>query len=177
MVNMESTHARFQRLLEPIHDRAVVFARSVCRSRADGDDLFQEAVMRAIDKLPALRDDGAFRFWLYRVIISVHRNRYRKAFWRRLLPLDTEPAAPERVAEVGGADRMRVALAELPHDQREALVLFEIEGWKVEELAELLGISGSAVKSRLVRGRERLRTIYTRKFGTAAAPQPIGETR
>lgn len=180
METMESTHARFQRLLEPIHDRAVVFARAVCRSRADGDDLFQEAVMRALDKLPALRDDGAFRFWLYRVVISVHRNRYKRAFWRRLIPLDTEPAAPETTAEVGGAERMRLALAELPHDQREALVLFELEGWKVEELAELLGISVPAVKSRLVRGRDRLRKIYTRKFGARLAPRtslPIGETR
>lgn len=170
---MESTHARFQRLLEPIHDRAVVFARSVCRSRADGDDLFQEAMLRALDKLPALRDDGAFRYWLYRVIISVHRNRYRTAFWRRLLPLETEPAAPAVTAEVGGAERMRIALAALPHEQREAVVLFELEGWKVEELAELLGVSVSAVKSRLVRGRERLRTIYTRKFGAAFAPLPL----
>lgn len=174
---METTHARFQRLLEPIHDRAVVFARAVCRSRADGDDLFQEAVLRALDKLPALRDDGAFRFWLYRVIISVHRNRYRTSFWRRLLPLETEPVAEGRLVEVGAAERMRLALAELPHDQREALVLFELEGWKVEELAELLGTSVSAIKSRLVRGRARLRTIYTRKFGVAAAPLPIGETR
>lgn len=168
---MESSPQRFQRLLEPIHDRAVVFARSVCRSRADGDDLFQEALLRALEKLPGLRDDNAFRFWLYRVIISVHRNRYKRSFWRRFLPLDSEPAAPERSDEVGAADRARLALAELPHDQREAIVLFELEGWKVEELADLLGVSVSAIKSRLVRGRQRLRTIYTRKLGIAALPQ------
>lgn len=168
---MEATSQRFQRLLEPIHDRAVVFARAVCRSRADGDDLFQEALLRALDKLPALRDDGAFRYWLYRVIISVHRNRYRKSFWKRLLPLETEPAAPERTEEVGGADRARLALADLPHEQREAIVLFELEGWKVEEIAELLGVSVSAVKSRLVRGRARLRTIYTKRYGIAAQPR------
>lgn len=165
---MEATHVRFQRLLEPIHDRAIVFARAVCRSRADGDDLFQEALLRALDKLPSLRDDGAFRYWLYRVIISVHRNRYKRAFWRRWLPLEIEPAAPDRTHELGGSERARLALAELPHEQREAIVLFELEGWKVEELAELLGVSVSAVKSRLVRGRQRLRTIYTRKFGIEA---------
>jgi RNA polymerase sigma-70 factor (ECF subfamily) len=165
---MESPSQRFQRLLEPVHDRAVAFARGVCRSRSDGDDLMQEALLRALDKLPSLRDDGAFRFWLYRVIISVHRNRYKRSFWRRLLPLEIEPAAPERNQEVGAVERARLALAELPHEQREAIVLFEIEGWKVEEIAEVLGVSISAVKSRLVRGRERLRTIYTRKLGVAA---------
>ena len=176
---MEPTHLRFQRLLEPVHDRAVVFARSVCRSRADGDDLIQEALLRALDKLPSLRDDGAFKFWLYRVIISVHRNRYRQSFWRRLLPLDTEPAAP-RAEDLGASERARLALAELPHEQREAIVLYEIEGWKVEELAELLGVSASAIKSRLARGRDRLRSIYILKFGVEMQPRPAllpGESR
>ncbi|MBA3459635.1 MAG: RNA polymerase sigma factor [Deltaproteobacteria bacterium] len=178
---MESPSQRFQRLLEPVHDRAVAFARGVCRSRSDGDDLMQEALLRALDKLPSLRDDGAFRFWLYRVIISVHRNRYKRSFWRRLLPLEaeTEPASPDRNEELGGAERARLALAELPHEQREAIVLFELEGWKVEEIADLLGVSISAVKSRLVRGRERLRTIYTRKLGAPAVPRALlpGESR
>src|SRR5437868_12692220 len=134
---METPGQRLTRLLAPVHDGAVAFARGVCRSRAEGDDLFQEALLRALDKMPSLREDGAFKFWLYRVIISVHRNRYRKSFWRRLLPLETEPAAPERLRaddELGGAQRARRALAELPHEQREAIVLFELEGWKVEEI-------------------------------------------
>ena len=167
---METPGQRLSRLLEPVHDGAVAFARGVCRSRADGDDVFQEALLRALDKIPSLREDGAFKLWLYRVIISVHRNRYRKSFWRRLLPLETEPAAPYRDHgdELGGAERARRALAELPHEQREAIVLFELEGWKVEEIAEVLGVSISAVKSRLVRGRERLRAVYTRQHGVTA---------
>jgi RNA polymerase sigma-70 factor (ECF subfamily) len=167
---MEATHARFRRLLEPVHDKANAFARSIARSRAEGDDLFQEALLRALDRLDTLRDDNAFRYWLYRVIVSVHRNRYRRAFWRRWLPLDSDPVADEPSAELrlGSADRARLALAELPHDQREAIVLFEIEGWKVEEIAELLEISASAVKSRLLRGRNRLRDIYTHRFGVTA---------
>src|SRR5512139_2135877 len=84
---MELSHQRLRRLLEPIHDRALGFARSVSRSRDDGDDLFQEALMRALDKLPTLREDAAFRPWLYRIIINLHRNRTRRAFWKRLLPL------------------------------------------------------------------------------------------
>src|SRR5678815_2244381 len=52
---------RFRRLIEPVHDRALGFARCLCRSSADGDDLFQEAMVRALAKLGALREDGAFR--------------------------------------------------------------------------------------------------------------------
>jgi RNA polymerase sigma-70 factor (ECF subfamily) len=179
---MEASRARLQRLLDPVHDRAVAFARSVCRSTSDGDDLFQESIMRAIDKIDALREDGAFKVWLYRIIVSLHRSRYRRAFWRRLLPLtgDLEAEAPSAEESLGAASRARLALAELPHDQREAIVLFEIEEWKVEEIAELHAVSVSAIKSRLARGRERLRTIYARRFGVALAPTPTlipGETR
>jgi RNA polymerase sigma-70 factor (ECF subfamily) len=56
------------------------------------------------------------------------------------------------------------ALAALSPDQREAVVLFEIEGFSVIEIAGLQGASPSAVKSRLARGRERLRRFYRREI-------------
>ena len=175
---MESRAQRLRRLLEPLHDRALAFARSIARSRADGDDLFQEALVRALAKLDGLRDDRAFRGWLFRVIISVHRNRYRRAFWSRLLPLTSEPAGEGRHDEaLGAAERARTALAQLPHEQREAIVLHDIEGWRIEEIAELEGTSVSAIKSRLSRGRDRLRAVYARRFGIVAQPDLVpGET-
>src|SRR5688572_17882947 len=168
---MSARRDRFARLLGPVHDRAAAFARSLCRSSGDGDDVFQEALLRALDKLDGLREDGAFKVWLYRVIISVHRTRYRQSFWRRFVPLGDGdgPAAPAQ--SLGGEDRARRALAELPHEMREALVLYEIEGWKVDEIAELVEVSPSAIKSRLARGRERLREIYVHKLGVRV-PSP-----
>ncbi len=163
---------RFERLLPAVHDRAAAFARSICRSQADGDDLFQEALLRAFEKLDGLREDGAFRVWLFRVIITVHRTRYRQAFWRRLLPIGGDVASGEASPEsrIGAEARARLALGELAHEVREAIVLHDIEGWKVEELAELEGVSVSAIKSRLSRGRERLRSIYARRFGVVDLP-------
>jgi RNA polymerase sigma-70 factor (ECF subfamily) len=174
---METRPQRLRRLLEPLHDRALAFARSIARSRADGDDLFQESLVRALAKLDGLREDRAFRGWLYRVIISVHRNRYRRAFWQRLLPLTSEPVAEDRADALSGVDRARAALGELPHEQREAIVLHDIEGWRIEEIAQLEGTSQSAIKSRLSRGRDRLRDVYVRKFGMRAEPSLVpGET-
>lgn len=164
---MEEARDRFRQLIEPVHDRARGFARCLCRSSADGDDLFQEAMVRALAKLPALRDDGAFRAWLYRIVITVHRSRSRRAFWRRLLPLpdhfedgETDYRSEARPGDIAAARRARAALARLPAVQREAIVLFEIEGWSVEEIATLHAVSTSAIKSRLARGRARLRAIY-----------------
>jgi RNA polymerase sigma-70 factor, ECF subfamily len=173
--------ARFRRLLEPVHDRALAFARCLCRSQSDGDDLFQEAALRAFSKLDDLRDDAAFRTWFYRIVITVHRNRTRTAFWRRLLPFvdsgafaTTEPGnQPNTQAELASLDRVRAALAILPVKQREAIVLFEIEGWKVHEIAVLQNVSTSAIKSQLVRGRDRLRRFYEKRI-PAAVPVIAG---
>lgn len=175
---MELSHQRLRRLLEPIHDRALAFARSVSRSRDDGDDLLQEALVRALDKLPTLREDGAFRGWLFRIVINLHRNRSRRAFWKRLIPLVGNEIGDNRMHDetLGSVERARIALGQLPADQREAIVLHDIEGWAVGEIADLEGVSMSAIKSRLSRGRDRLRDIYMRRFGVREALVPKQET-
>ncbi|HEY0190193.1 MAG TPA: RNA polymerase sigma factor [Kofleriaceae bacterium] len=177
---MQSNAERLRHLLAPVHDRAQSFARGLCRSRADGDDLYQEALLRAIAKLDGLRDDAAYRPWLYSVVISVHRNRARREFWRRLVPLGDDDhaqlgAQPYRATDwspdaAEAAARARAALATLPAVQRETIVLFELEGWQVDEIAGLHRVSASAVKSRLARGRDRLRSYYER---AAEARPPI----
>jgi len=159
-------------LLGPVHDQAAATARRLGRSETDGDDLFQEAVLRAYEKLPTLRDESCFRSWFYSVLLSVHRTRYRRSFWRRFVSLEGAEDTPgiDPVGEDGalwdeqrrGAERVSRALATLPSVQREAVVLFEIEGFSIEEIADLQKVSNSAVKSRLARGRERLRRHYER---------------
>ncbi|HVK71813.1 MAG TPA: sigma-70 family RNA polymerase sigma factor [Kofleriaceae bacterium] len=173
---MDARRRRFERLLEPHHDAVLAFARCVSRSRADGDDLFQAALLRAFDNLDGLRDEAAFRPWLYRIVVTTHRNAVRRSFWRRLVPFDghddgaapVDQRAPAADEALGRAQRARQALATLPAEQREAIVLFEIEGWTVEEIAAAHDVSISAVKSRLARGRERLRQFYTHRLEPAA---------
>ncbi len=166
-------------LLAPVHDQAVLFARRIARSAADGDDLFQEAVVRAGLKLATLRDRDRFRPWFHQVIVSLHRSRARRGFWRRLVSSDS-PGAARQVAELAGdetaderaaAESAARALATLPAAQREAIVLFELQELSVEEIAEIQRSSPSAVKSRLSRGRERLR----RHYAAAERPIPIQE--
>ncbi|HET9992823.1 MAG TPA: sigma factor, partial [Kofleriaceae bacterium] len=77
---MGEPEQRLWQLLEPVYAQVVAFARHLSRSRSDGDDLFQEAVVRAMAKLRHLRDETAFKAWMYRIVISVHRNRCRRAF-------------------------------------------------------------------------------------------------
>ena len=168
---------RLMELLAPLHDRARMTARRLCRSHADGDDLFHEAVLRALDHLDELRDAGSFRSWFYAVLLNVHRARHRLAFWRRLVPIDevrAEVAAIDGGHDafadaIAGAQRMARALATLAPLEREAIVLFELEGFSLEEIVALQKSSLSAVKSRLVRARGRLRRHYERHERIARA--------
>lgn len=156
-------------LLAPVDASARLFARRLARTVADGDDLYHEALLRALAKLPTLRDPARFRPWLFQVILNVHRSRARRGFWRRLVSSSDDAAplpeaadlAPVALAEHrAGADRAARALAALPAVQREAIVLHELSQFTVEEVAELQGCSVSAVKSRLVRGRASMRAFY-----------------
>jgi RNA polymerase sigma-70 factor (ECF subfamily) len=166
---MDSRQQRFLRLIEPHHASALAFARCLCRSDADGDDVFQSALVRALERLDQLRDENAFRAWFYRIVVSIHRNRVKQPFWRRAVPLDDDHASGSASADdaLAGSQRARIALATLPAEQRETIVLFEIEGMTIEEIAALHNTSISAVKSRLVRARDRLRSVYTKRLGAA----------
>lgn len=165
-------------LLEPIHESAVTTARRLCRTGGEGDDLYQEAVLQAFRKLTSLRDVSRFRPWFFAVLLSQHRSRSRRAFWKRFLPLETvdsERAVPVWSAaqrdEATRTERATKALARLPAVQREAIVLFEMNGFSVAEIANIQEVSESAVKSRLARGRERLRDAYRRMEGMEAASE------
>lgn len=168
MPQQESTN-RFCRLLEPHHEELRRYARRVCKTSADGDDLFHEAVTRALLKIGSLRSDDSFRFWFYRVLLSVHRNRSRRGFWSRLVPLAEHNMSAPSSADPGGEERMRMALAELPAVQREALVFHELHDMNVAEIAAVQEVSTSAVKSRLARGRKHLRSVYRKKFDIGVA--------
>lgn len=175
--NADARWSRLMELLEPFHAQALATSRRLARSVDDGDDLYQETLHRAFDKLPTLRDPLRFRSWFFAVLLSVHRSRARKATWKRFFSWEE---AHERGFDPGGADgrkaederrgsaRAATALASLAAVEREAVVLFELEGFSLEEIAGLQGASLSAVKSRLARGRKRLRAYY-RKRGWASS--------
>jgi len=179
----EDLEARWRQLLElltPVHEQAAATARRLTRSEPDADDLLQASLLRAFEKLHTLRDPDRFRGWFYAVLLSVHHTRNRWSFWRRFLPLDEtdmEPPGEDGVLQQEGrvrAERLKRALARLPAPQREAIVLFELEGFSIEEIATMQGVSISAVKSRLSRGRQRLRRHYARLFGKSTGNAPAG---
>jgi RNA polymerase sigma-70 factor (ECF subfamily) len=184
----EATWERLATLLGPIHAGATATARRLSRSRSDGDDLYQETVLRAFEKLHTLRDESRFRSWFYATLLSRHRSRSRRSFWKRQVPLE-EAFAGEREPEgedgarwqeqIEQARRAAEALSALRAEQREVIVLFEIDGYTIEEVADMQHSTIPAVKSRLSRGRQRLRRFYERRGwgGASAAARSAGEER
>jgi len=176
---MEARWARLTALLRPIHGQALATARRLSRSNDEGNDLYQEAVLRAFQRLDGLREESRFRSWFFAVLLNRHRSRARLAV-RDPVPLEGALAPGEEPAGEDGsswdeerwrAERAARALARLAPVEREAVVLFDIEGFSIAETAELQQASPSAVKSRLARGREKLRRFYRALEGNLSAPR------
>ncbi|MBN1826415.1 MAG: RNA polymerase sigma factor [Candidatus Eisenbacteria bacterium] len=153
----------FEERLSEIYPGAMRFARGLEGSETDGDDLLQDALLRAWRAYPKLRDPDRFPAWLYAIIRNTHRSRARKRAIRRWISLDhaAERPAPEGIP-FEEKDAVRRALARLPLPEREAILLYEVVGMPVSGVARHQGVTESAVKSRLARGRERLRKTYER---------------
>lgn len=147
--------------MQPEHRRLSAFCRKLAGGRDDGDDLCQDALLAAYTKFDQLRQQSAFRPWLYRIVINTYRNRVRRPWWQRFLPLNAEIA--ERTAGCDPNERYEArrllehAFAVLSPGERALVTLFELDGWTVAELANLFGNGESAIKVRLHRARRKMR--------------------
>ncbi len=133
-----------------------------------GEDLAQEVFLRAYRYLDRFRGKSSFKTWLYRVAI----NHCRSQLGRRALPmveLDDEDRGvevaddrrgPEALAEAHDlANRVNQALGELPRKYREAVVLRDLQGFTYQEIATVLKVRIGTVRSRIARGRSKLKTF------------------
>ncbi len=133
-------------------------------SEADVDDVVQDVFLRIQRGLPSLRDDQRLGPWVYQVARSAIADHGRAA--ARLA--NVEPQRSEPTSEPDDADERAVArevaayaalfVVMLPSPYREALTLTELQGLTQKEAAEMLGLSLSGMKSRVQRGRQKLRT-------------------
>lgn len=154
----------FLSLYEPVHDRFERF----CRARVYGDmdfkDLMNETLLKAYQKFDELRSKEAFLSFLFSISIRVLANNKRK---RKEDSDQFEHNALRQHAQTADTDVntdvyfLHQALAQLPDEQRESIILFEITGFSIKEIAEIQSATASAVKQRLRRGRTRLREILT----------------
>ena len=152
-------------LVERWKDPLVRYLARLTGQLDSAEDLAQEAFLRLYRSAAGYREQGRLAPYLFRIATNLLRSQERRRRrWRLLEPLvrsashDEEVAAGERHVLAGELQRqVQRHLAALPMHYRSALVLFEIEGWSQEAIAELLGCRPGTVKSRIHRARALLR--------------------
>lgn len=154
----------FLELYEPVHERFERFCRARVYGNMEHGDLINETLLVAFEKLDTLKSKKAFLSFLFGISVRILSNNNKKITERHL---NTEVNDSEKVPSQNNTDLdaeihfLYKALSELSEDQRECLILFEISGFKIKEIAKIQNASEDAVKQRLKRGRKRLSEIMT----------------
>ncbi|HEY4164703.1 MAG TPA: RNA polymerase sigma factor [Dongiaceae bacterium] len=154
------------------------FAAGLTGSMQEGDDVVQAACLRALERHRQFQEGSRLDSWLFTIIRTVWLDR-RKSAWSRMVRSE-----PERLAEMPGRSldhelearsdwsQARRAIAVLPEDQRQALLLVTVEGMSYEAVAAMLGIPTGTVLSRVARAR-----VAVARFMTDAAQAPSAKFR
>ncbi|MFE9630907.1 RNA polymerase sigma factor [Streptomyces sp. NPDC006463] len=158
------------------------FAMSLCASPQDAEDAAQEALITLYRKIGTLRATGALASWMFRIVRNECLRQVRLLVSRR----DEASADPEASAERSAEDavlhrleveRISAAISALPPDQRQVLIMRDMQGLPGKTVAHSLGLSSAAMKSRLHRARTALRhsLAVTDRAPDQAIDLPVGE--
>lgn len=172
----------FNALLGAHEKQMYAVALRMCQNREDAQDCLQEAMIRVFRAISGFKGQSSFATWLYRITMNTCLDELRRRKNRPNTSLDNmvdqgwspadERTSPEKHAINSETRRqLNAAIARLPEDMRSAIVLRDIHGLSYEEIAAALDINVGTIKSRISRGRmklrEELRTI----------PELFGESR
>jgi RNA polymerase sigma-70 factor (ECF subfamily) len=153
-------------------------------SEEDARDLSQEAFLRAYRSLKSFKGEARFSSWLYQIALNLCRDRMRRrkgktwVSYEELSEVGEIPVTrqqPDALDLIEANDLSKIiaeAVAILPEEQREVIVLKEYEGLTFAEIAEALDAPISTVKTRLYRGLLQMRRTLERQGVRSAAPVP-----
>lgn len=156
--------AAFDELMRRHEDRVFAVCLRIMRQREAALDAVQDTFLTVFRKADQFRGDSRFSTWLYRVAVNTCYDHLRRAKRRSADPLPEshdppDAAAGDRLGAVELRPGLTAALAALREEYRAAIVLVDVEGMPVAEVAEILQIAEGTVKSRLHRGRRELAQI------------------
>lgn len=150
----------FMQLYDPVHAQFERFCKARSYGEMDFKDLMQETIVIAFEKLEKLQSHEAFLHFLFGISVRVLSNAHRKIKEERwddqLEKQDTGSNAAEKQLEI---EELYKVLSQLPTAQCEALILFEISGFSIKEIAAIQEASEDAIKKRLSRGRQELAAL------------------
>jgi RNA polymerase sigma-70 factor, ECF subfamily len=179
----EKQREMFERLILPHQPSLYGPAMALTRSASDAEDLIQDTLVRAYDRFDTFRSDGSPRAWLHTIMRNLFFNAYRKksrepkqvsleffdpatsglagsgaGVASQVAPSQPTVSSPERqvLSQMEGAAVLSAVKA-LPAEYRQVVAMADIQGLPYQEIADKLNIPIGTVRSRLSRGRERVR--------------------
>lgn len=172
--------AEFARLVEATSNHIFRLALKILRDPQDAEDVLQETYIKALRALPEFEGRSSLSTWLYRIAVNEALMLLRKRKIT-LVPVEEDPDEDEAVGSLVLTDwdalpedkllsaearqELDTAVMNLPDNLRVVFTLRDMEGMSIRETAELLSLSETAVKTRLLRARMRLRNQLSKYFG------------
>ena len=169
--------AFLERAVEQYGKATYNFALRLTHNEADARDLTQEAFIRVFRAWRSFKPGTSFLSWIYRIVTNLHRDELRRKKGRYLIeiPEDNEPQALDGSRQlvenpiddyVEGhlSERVSKALSALSPEQRQIVMLADVEECSYQEIAEIVGCSIGTVRSRLHRARSQLRKLVNRQM-------------
>jgi RNA polymerase sigma-70 factor, ECF subfamily len=153
--------AAFGEIVRRHRDRLWAVALRTLGDREEAADAVQDALVSAYRAADRFRGDSAVTTWLHRIVVNACLDRARRRQSRPTVALpEVETAAVAQAPpDSDTALTVRAALAQLPAEQRVPLILLDVQGYSVAEIATILGVAEGTVKSRCARGRARLAVL------------------
>ncbi|GIW51350.1 MAG: ECF RNA polymerase sigma-E factor [Gemmatimonadales bacterium] len=162
---LEGDTEAFGLLVDRYQDSLAAYAKYMTGNLDEAEDIVQESFVRAFKALRKCKDRDRFSGWLFRIVSNQCKTHLARRKRRKEEPL----ASAAQQADLGRAEqqaeaeelrrKVHEALQRIPADQREALVLRYVHGMSLAEMTELLATTVPALKMRLLRGRQNLRSI------------------
>lgn len=164
----------FEELMTPLEQRIWRVCWHYTGDREAASDCGQDAMVRIWRALGSYRGDCAFETWVYRVAANCCLDYLRKKKRDRsesiepmrekgFDPADPKAGTEEQAVAAEEKEQLRACIARLPEEQREALVLTQLEGVPYETAARMLGVSEGTVKSRINRAKSKLKEWLSEK--------------
>jgi RNA polymerase sigma-70 factor (ECF subfamily) len=176
--HLEGDPAAFTEIFRRHRDHLwAVALRTTCNPEEAADAL-QDALISAMRHANSFRGEARVSTWLHRIVVNACLDRLRRQATRPTVELPDDDHAPA-TARDAFADRevavdVHAALALLTVEQRAAIVLVDIEGYPVDEVAAMLDVPAGTIKSRCARGRAKLAPMLGHLRSSTGNPDPLG---
>jgi len=180
-------HQAFGELVRRHQGRLWAVALRTLGDREEAADALQDALVAAFRAAHTFQGRSAVTTWLHRIVVNACLDRARRAAVRRTRPLEDEQSLEAVLEPAEGADstaeraelraQLGAALAQLPAEQRAALVLVDLQGYSVTEAAAVLSVAPGTIKSRCSRGRARLLPLLGHLRAVSRETGPAGVSR